>query len=117
MSILRDQNKPQGDFTSGVYMGTRIAYGKPDQNGQVKETLYLGLKTVSEGRYGPEESITELCVTKSLIEKGIPAKLHQYTGKCIELPFYEMAWSNGNGKTRFLANSIEQLLSAQAKVA
>ena len=117
MSILRDQNKPQGDFTSGVYMGTRIAHGKPDQNGQVKETLYCGLKTVTEGRYGPEETIIELCVSKGLIEKGIPAKLHQFQGKCIELPFFEMAWTNGNGKTRFLANSIEQLLTQQAKVA
>ena len=68
MSILRDQNKPTGPFWAGVYMGTRIAEGKPDQNGQVKQTLYIGLKHFSEGRYGPEEHITELCVSKGVLE-------------------------------------------------
>jgi hypothetical protein len=112
MSILRDQNKPTGFLIAGIYMGTKIATSKPDQNGQTKETLYLGIKHFTEGNYGPEEHITELCISKGLTEKGVAAKLHQYTGKCIELPYFEMKWSNGNGKTLFLANDILNQLNA-----
>ena len=117
MSILRDANKPTGYLLAGVYMGTRIAEGKPDANGQTKQTLYLGLKHFSDGKYGSEQHITELCISKGLIEKGIPAKLHQYTGKTIELPYFEMSWTNGNGKTLFLANEIENLLKEPVKAA
>ena len=110
-------NQSTGFFIRGEYMGTRIAHGKPDANGQSKETLYCGVKHFSEGRYGQEEHITELCISKGLIEKGIPAKLHAFTGKMVELPFFEMAWTNGNGKTVFLANDIERQLTQQVKAA
>ncbi len=98
--------QPTGFFIRGIYMGTHIAQSKPDQNGQIKETLYCGVKHFSEGKYGAESHITELCISKGLTEKGIAAKLHAFTGKTVELPFFEMKWSNGNGKTFFLANDI-----------
>ena len=110
-------NQPTGFFLRGLYMGTRVATSKPDQNGQTKDTLYCGVKHFSEGQYGPEEHITELCISKALTEKGIPAKLHSFEGKTVELPFFEMKWSNGNGKTLFLANDIIQQLGQQVKAA
>ena len=110
MSILRDENKPTGFLIAGVYMGTHIATSKPDANGQTKDTLYCGIKHFSQGKYGPESHITELCISKGLTEKGVAAQLHKFTGKTVELPYFEMKWSNGNGKTLFLANDIIELL-------
>ncbi|KRS22349.1 hypothetical protein AAY72_03815 [Alishewanella sp. WH16-1] len=102
--------KLTGFLIRGVYMGTHIVHGKPDQNGQSRETLYCGVKFFTNGRYGPEQHIAELCISKGLIEKGIPAQLHKYQGQTIELPFFEMAWSSGKGKTLFLANDVTALL-------
>lgn len=110
-------NQLTGFLIRGVYMGTHIAQGKPDQNGQVKETLYCGLKFFTKGRYGDEQHIVELCISKALIEKGIPAQLHKFQGQTIELPFFEMAWSSGKGKTLFLANDVINMLSAPVKAA
>lgn len=106
--------KMTGFLIRGVYMGTHIARGKPDQNGQVKETLYCGLKYFTKGRYGDEQHIAELCVSKNLIEQGVPAQLHRFTGQTIELPFFEMKWTNGNGKTLYLANDVLNLISSPA---
>ncbi|WP_445766609.1 DNA-binding protein [Rheinheimera sp.] len=105
--------QPTGFFIRGEYMGTRIAQSKPDNSGQTKDTLYCGVKHFSEGKYGPEEHITELCISKGLTEKGVAASLHKFTGKMVELPFFEMKWSNGNGKTLFLANDVVNQLQHQ----
>lgn len=106
-----------GFFIRGEYLGTRLVHGKPDQNGQTKETLYCGVKHFSEGKYGVEEHVTELCISKGLIQKGIPSKLHQFAGKVIELPYFDMPWSNGNGRTTFLANTVTELFDASVKAA
>lgn len=110
-------DKLTGFLIRGVYMGTHIVHGKPDANGQSKETLYCGVKYFTKGRYGDEQHIAELCISKNLIEKGVAAQLHRFTGQTIELPFFEMKWSNGNGKTLFLANDVLSLFnSASAPV-
>lgn len=103
----------QGEYLHGTYLGTRIAHGKPDSNGQSKQTVYCGVSYIKQGAYGDEMVTKELCVSKGLIEKGIPAKLHAFEGKQVALPFFEMAWSNGNGKTLFLANNVTDLFAAQ----
>lgn len=107
-------NNLQGEYVHGTYLGTRIVRGKPDANGQTKETLYCGVSYTKPGAYGDEHIVKELCISKGLTDKGIPAKLHSYEGKQIALPFFEMAWSNGKGKTLFLANNVEQMFAVKA---
>lgn len=110
--------KFDGLTLTGTYMGTRVSRGKPDQNGQVKETLYCGIGFFTSGAYGQKETIIEAIISKGLIEKGLPVKLAAFEGKQITIPVFCTPWTNGKGMNTFIANDALQLFEQQpAKVA
>jgi hypothetical protein len=111
---MSDKPLFNGLTVTGTYMGTRVNHGKPDQNGQTKETLYCGIAFHSEGRYGElVETVMDVMISKNLIQKGIPAKLAAFNGKQVTLPVFVTPWSNGKGTTTFLGNDVEQLFNPQ----
>lgn len=98
---------------TGTYMGTRVSRGKPDANGQSKETLYCGIGFFTTGAYGQKETIIEAIISKGLIEKGLPVKLASLEGKKITLPVFCTPWTNGKGMNTFVSNEAVQLFEQQ----
>lgn len=100
-----------GLTVNGVYKGTRLQQGKPDQNGQVRQTLFCGVSIERQGNYGTEEEIIELVISDTLVKQGIPAKLASLENTEISLPFWERVWTGqkSSGVTRYLANDVTKL--------
>lgn len=103
-----------GLLLSGTYMGTRIARGKPDQNGQSKETLYCGIGFFTQGRYGQQETVIEAIISKALIDQGLPAKLAAFEGKHVTLPVFCSPWTNGKGMNTIVSNDAVEMFTQQA---
>jgi len=101
-----------GLTVNGVYRGTRLQHGKPDQNGQTRQTLYCGISVERKGNYGTEEEIIELVISDAMVKQGIPAKLALLENQEVSLPFWERVWTGTKsaGVTRYLANEVTQVI-------
>ncbi len=105
----------QGLTLTGTYLGTRIALGKPDQNGQTRQTLYAGLEVATVGQYGETKTeVMECVISDSLIKQGIAASLAAFEGKPLTLPVWGRVWQGqkSSGVTYYLGNDITKLFKA-----
>lgn len=101
-----------GLTANGTYLGTRLQRGKPNQQGQTRETLFCGISVERQGNYGTESEVIELVISDNLMKQGIPAKLAQFENQQISLPFWERVWTGQRsaGVTRYLANEVSEML-------
>ena len=101
-----------GLTVNGVYKGTRVQSGKPNQQGQIRQTVYCGISIERQGNYGTEEEVIELVISETLVKQGIPAKLAQFENQEISLPLWERVWTGERSSdvTRYLANEVTQIL-------
>lgn len=101
----------QGLTVNGVYKGVRQQHGRPNAQGVVRTTLYCGIAVVRQGNYGTEETIIEMVISEQLIKEGVPAKLAQFEGELISLPFWERLWEGTStpGLTRYLSNEVKDM--------
>lgn len=105
----------QGLTLTGTYLGTRIAHGKPDQNGQTRQTLFAGLEVATTGQYGETKTEVHECViSDSLIKQGIAAHLAKFEGQLLTLPVWGRVWqgAKSSGVTYYLGNDVTKLMKA-----
>lgn len=105
----------QGLTLTGTYLGTRIAHGKPDQNGQTRQTLFAGLEVATVGQYGETKTeVLECVISDSLIKQGIAAHLAKFEGQLLTLPVWGRVWqgAKSSGVTYYLGNDITKLFKA-----
>lgn len=102
----------QGLSLNGVYLGTRVQRGNPDQNGVSREKVLCGISFEKNGHYGAAQEVIEVVIPESLIKQGVPAKLAKFEGQEISLPYFEQLWSGnkGPGVTRYLSAEVTQVL-------
>lgn len=101
-----------GLTVNGVYKGTRVQQGKPNQQGQSMQTLFGGIAVKTTDGYGAQSEETfEFVISQNLITQGIPAKLHQFEGAEVSMPVWGRVWvgAKSNGVTYYLANSVTEL--------
>jgi len=100
---------------NGTYLGTRIAQGKPDQNGQSRQTLYAGLEILTVGQYGETKTeVMECVISDALIKQGVAASLAKFEGQKICLPVWGRVWqgAKSSGVTYYLGNDVSKLFKA-----
>jgi hypothetical protein len=111
MSLLSIPTFP-GLSLNGVYKGTRIQRGSPDQNGIIREKVLCGISFEKVGPYGATQEVIEVVIPEALIKQGVPAKLAKFEGQEVSLPYFEQLWTGnkGPGVTRYLSAEITQVL-------
>ena len=101
-----------GLTVNGVYKGTRVQQGKPNQQGQAMQTLFAGIAVKAVDAYGAQtEETFEVVISQNLITQGIPAKLHQLEGTEVSLPVWGRVWvgAKSSGVTYYLANTVTEI--------
>jgi hypothetical protein len=111
MSLLNIPTFP-GQSLNGVYLGTRVQRGNPDQNGIIREKVLCGVSFEKSGPYGNTQELIEVVIPESLVKQGVPAKLAKFEQQEISLPYWEQVWSGskGPGVTRYLSAEVTQIL-------
>jgi hypothetical protein len=104
MSKLLDIPTFQGLTVNGKLLGTRVQKGRPDANGQTRNTLYCGIEVEKTNSYGASESVIFDIVI-------IPAKLALMNETQVSLPIWNRVWqgTKSAGVTMYLANEVEAL--------
>lgn len=105
----------QGLTLSGNFLGTRLQNSKPDQNGQVKQTLFAGFEVTTTGQYGePKSQVIEAVISDSLIKQGVAASLAKYQGQYLTLPVWGRVWTGqkSSGVTYYVSNDVTKIFNS-----
>lgn len=103
----------QGLTMNGVLKGTRVKESAPNQQGQTKKTVYVGLEVTKLDDYGQETSDTLECIIsdKLLQSTSVLQKMLPLVGTEISLPVWGRVWATerSNGVQYYLANEVTEL--------
>lgn len=104
----------QGLTITGKYLGTRLNQGKPDQNGQARQTLFAGIEVITTGQYGETKSeVIEAVISDNLIKSGVATNLAKFQDQQITLPVWSRVWQGQktSGVTLYIGNQVTALFN------
>ncbi len=105
----------QGLTLTGIYLGTRVVHGKPDENGHTRQTLFAGVEVQTTGPYGESKTeVLECVISQGLIKQGVAASLAKFEGQLLTLPVWGQIWQGkkSSGLTYYLGNDVTKLFKA-----
>ena len=98
---------------NGVYKGTRVQNGKPNQQGQSIQSVLGGIAVKTTDAYGAVvEETFEFQFSQALVQQGWPAKMAVLEGTEISVPVWGRVWTGAksSGVTYYLANTVSELI-------